>query len=69
MSTTVLQSSDSVTIGVHTLPVWPKDQKVQNWRNTSVLVTQFADHKFYAPALRSMALERSTDAMLAHQFE
>ena len=69
MSTSALHSGDSVTIGVHTLPVWPKGQKVQKWFDTDVLVTQFADNEIYAPALRSTVLERSTDPTLAHQFE
>lgn len=64
-----LNSSDSVTIGVHTLPVWPKGQKVEKWLDTGILVTQFTDNEIYAPSLRSTALERSTDPTLAHQFE
>ena len=69
MSIPGLQSSDSVTIGVQTLPVWPKRQKVQNWHNTGVLATRFADHDFYAKSLAETALERAADPKLAHQFE
>jgi hypothetical protein len=61
--------AEKVTIGVHALPIWPKDQKVQNWRDTGILVTQFADHPLYAPDLRATAIERSTDPALAQQFD
>ena len=69
MSNSVPGLDDSVTIGVHTLAVWPKGQQIQKWLNTNVLVTQFADNGIYAPELRAAALERSTDPALAHQFE
>ena len=69
MPTPISNASDSVTIGAHTLQVWPKGQKIQKWLDTNILVTQFADSDIYTPALRATALERSTDPMLAHQFE
>lgn len=69
MPTPVPGPSDGITVGVHQLQVWPNDQKVLNWRNTGVLVTQFGDHDLYAPGLRATALERSSDPALAHQFE
>jgi len=69
MSDPARNPGESVTVGVHTLPVWPQGQKVQNWHDTGVLVTQFADHALYAPGLRATALERSTDPDLAGQFE
>ena len=68
MSITARHPTESVTIGVHTLPIWPKDQKVQNWRDTGILVTRFTDHPLYAPGLRAATLERSTDPALAGQF-
>ncbi|MFQ5567719.1 MAG: putative 2OG-Fe(II) oxygenase [Paracoccaceae bacterium] len=70
LSTPALHPGDSLTVGGHALPVWPKGQRVETWRNTrSVLVTRFTDHELYAPSLRRMALERSTDPRLAHQFK
>jgi len=69
MSAPDLGASDSVTVGAHTLRVWPKGQKIQKWFGTDVLVTKFADNKIYAPALRTAALEQANDPTYAHQFE
>lgn len=68
VTASTLIPDDSVTIGLYKLPVWPRGQQVQNWRNTGILVTRFPDHDLYADSLRRTALERSTDPELAHRF-
>jgi hypothetical protein len=34
--------AEAVSVGVHSLPVWPEGQKVQKWRNIDILVTLFS---------------------------
>lgn len=69
MATSSLRPDDSVTVGVHTLPVWPPGQKLHNWRKTGVLATRFDDHDLYAEGLKAEALRRADDPALAHHFE
>lgn len=68
--TEAIPEDGHVAIADHRLPVWPKGQRVERWRNTqSVLATKFADHARYAPALRDTVLERAADPALAHRFD
>jgi hypothetical protein len=55
-------SQATVTVGGHKLPVWPKSQVVESFRETpTMLSTCFADAALYHEALIARLLELERD--------
>lgn len=50
-------------------PLWPAGQTAGKWAGTEIIVTRFADHERYAPALIATALARGGDPALSHHFD
>jgi len=49
--------------------VWPEGQKLSRWEDPSVVVTQFADHGAYHPALIEEVLSRTDDPDVSRPYE